>query len=728
MAIIIGILVHAVMATEIQVLHIDDEPGFLALTADYLEYTDDRISVESVTSSDEAVGILSAREFDCIISDYDMPGMEGIELLEIVREKYPDVPFILFTGKGSEDIASEAISAGVSDYLQKGGAERFEILANRIDNLVERAESVSTLRRFQQIAEAAGNAISFTDSDRVIEYVNPAFVDITGYSAEEAIGETFDILNSGKMPAGYYDDLWETLNDGGSWEDEVINCRKSGEVYYAFQTIAPVTNEEGDIEAYVTIQSDITERKQQESEIQQKEKKLRERTELYDTVVEESNDGIRIVQDGRVIFANSRMGEMVGRPQDELIGEKLEEIIHPDYETKIRTFHSRRWRGEDPPQQYEVRLATSTGDERWAELSVSRVTIDGEPASLTIFRDITARKERDRDLQIAHAQLENALNAGAIGTWEWSIPEDHIVAGREFSRAFGVDPGMAERGLEIADFVSSIHETDRERVENEIEAAMETCDEYETEYRVWDANDELRWILARGYVECDEEGHPVKFPGVIVDITDRKDMEHKLEQQNKYLNEFASVVSHDIRNPLSVAKGRVALASDECDSSHLVAVAEALDRIEELIGNLLTLARQGQPEGELDTCILADFVETCWSNVNTKDATIVSAIDGTIQMDHNRLQQLLENIFRNAVEHGGDDVTVTVGPLPNGFYVANDGPGIPPDKREKFSNLDTQRTSRVPESGSRSSSRSSMSMGGKSTCGRVNRAGRDSRF
>ncbi|AEN07772.1 PAS/PAC sensor signal transduction histidine kinase (plasmid) [halophilic archaeon DL31] len=170
---------------------------------------------------------------------------------------------------------------------------------------------------------------------------------------------------------------------------------------------------------------------------------------------------------------------------------------------------------------------------------------------------------------------------------------------------------------------------------------------------------------------------------VVRDITDRKERERELKRKNERLEEFASVVSHDLRNPLTVAQGRLDLAREECDSDHLTVVARAHDRMETLIEDLLALAREGETTMELEDVALADVTARCWQNVETADATLYIDTTHTIRADHARLQQLLENLIRNAVEHGGTDVTVKIGALADGFYIEDNGPGIPEETRAR---------------------------------------------
>jgi len=185
------------------------------------------------------------------------------------------------------------------------------------------------------------------------------------------------------------------------------------------------------------------------------------------------------------------------------------------------------------------------------------------------------------------------------------------------------------------------------------------------------------------------------------DITDRKERERELERQNDRLEEFASIVSHDLRNPLNVARGYVELAEETKSDEHFERVDDALERMADIVDDVLTLARQGRSLEETVPVALDNAAEEAWRNVTTDDAALVVEDAPTLAADPTRLGSLLENLFGNAVEHGGEDVTVTVGRIEEGdgtgtgssdssdgddgdvgFYVADDGVGIPEDRRD----------------------------------------------
>ncbi|MFW5963363.1 MAG: ATP-binding protein [Natronomonas sp.] len=174
---------------------------------------------------------------------------------------------------------------------------------------------------------------------------------------------------------------------------------------------------------------------------------------------------------------------------------------------------------------------------------------------------------------------------------------------------------------------------------------------------------------------------------LFTDVTQTERYRQKIERKNERLGRFASVVSHDLRNPLSVAHGRIELEREEraAESENLTAAADALDRMGRLIEDVLTLARAGDDIDDLRPVSLSSMAKRAWETVDVEGAELRIESDVTFEADPDRLQQALENLFRNSVEHAGPDVTVTVDSLDDGtgFYVEDDGPGIDPDLREE---------------------------------------------
>jgi PAS domain S-box-containing protein len=169
------------------------------------------------------------------------------------------------------------------------------------------------------------------------------------------------------------------------------------------------------------------------------------------------------------------------------------------------------------------------------------------------------------------------------------------------------------------------------------------------------------------------------------DVTEQIERERELSTQNERLEEFASIVSHDLRSPLAVAEGHLELAGATDENEHLAKAADALERSQTLIDDLLTLAREGEHVDEIEQVDLAEIAQSGWQTTETQSATLDASVTQTIQADRSRLQQLFENLYRNAVEHGGKDVTVSVGVIDDGFYVADTGAGIVDSEHEVIS-------------------------------------------
>jgi PAS domain S-box-containing protein len=161
-----------------------------------------------------------------------------------------------------------------------------------------------------------------------------------------------------------------------------------------------------------------------------------------------------------------------------------------------------------------------------------------------------------------------------------------------------------------------------------------------------------------------------------------EDRTESLERQNQRLDDFAGIVSHDLRNPLNTAEGYLDMAEETGDPEHFEQVRHSHERMRTIVDDVLTLAKQGQAVSGPETVAIDDVALTAWDTVETSEATIEIEVQGTVEADGDRLLQIFENLFRNAIDHGPADVTVRIGTLDRGFFVADDGPGIPEDERE----------------------------------------------
>lgn len=212
----------------IRVLHVDDDPQYTELTTTMLEDRGSNLDVTGETSVVEAMKHLEDSSVDCIISDYEMPNTDGLEFLDIVRETYPDLPFILFTGKGSEEIASEAIREGVTDYVRKkGGTEQFEVLSNRVNNAVERYKAEQrfweAMSWYKHLVEQNLAGVFIFQEGELI-YVNKRMATLFGSTQTELMNSPPKVIRDESSETSFTTFLSEIVED-----DDRFRCTFGGQ-------------------------------------------------------------------------------------------------------------------------------------------------------------------------------------------------------------------------------------------------------------------------------------------------------------------------------------------------------------------------------------------------------------------------------------------------------------------------------------------------------------------
>ncbi|WP_153952675.1 PAS domain S-box protein [Halosegnis longus] len=665
----------------IRVLHVDDEPDFADMTATFLEREHSQMTVRTTTNPEEGRRIVADADIDCIVSDYDMPHATGIEFLETIRDTYPDLPFILYTGKGSEEVAADAISAGVTDYLQKDtGNDQYKILANRIKNAVtarrSAVEAEQSRYRLEQILKTVPSCVVQLNYDGEFVFANDRAVEVLGLERSDLTSRA------------YNDPEWEIRDvNGEPIPDDQLpfrQVRDTGDPLYGFRhTIqwpdgtekillvngAPLFDADGSVESVVFSLTDITEQWEYEDRLEQTTARL-------EALFENSPDMIDVhTAEGTIVDANQQFCEALNQSPEELLGQKVWEVDRGlDPETVQETWE---WMDVGDRIELETEFTTNDGTSFPVEVHLTRLPLEDGDRFMAVSRDITEQKQRLQEIKSLKERLELAIEGANVGVWDWDMTTDAVEYNEQWAEMLGYT--LEELDPHLRTWESRVHPDDIEAVNAALDAHIEQKTEYyDSQHRMQTADGEWKWIRDLGrIVERDNDGEPLRAVGIHVDIDETKQHQRELEQKSERLEEFASIVSHDLRNPLGVASGYLEFVDDECDSPYIEDIEQAHERMEALIEGLLTLAREGKSASEQTPVTLADLLAECWDTVDTVDASLTLETNQTIMADECRLKQLFENLIRNAVEHGGSDVTITVGDLDNGFYIEDTGIGVP---------------------------------------------------
>ncbi len=358
--------------------------------------------------------------------------------------------------------------------------------------------------------------------------------------------------------------------------------------------------------------------------------------------------------------------------------------------------------------------ATEPGRLDQTDHDLVRVLATNAEAALDRAERVRQLRRREADLRREHSRLAALFENVPSPTASFSLQDEEPIV-RAVNPAFEEVFGYSEDelvGENIDDYITS---PDQQDEADEYNQKLVDGQNINVEVRRETADGPRDFLLDVVPFRLDEPN--IHGYAMYTDITDRKEHERELERQNDRLEEFASIVSHDLRNPLNVARGYLELAEQTGDDEYFERMDESLDRMHEIIESVLALARHGRSIEDVREFALSEAAEDAWRNVDTAGADLDVAGDVALDADPARFGSLLENLFRNAVEHGpadpaeparrdavehgstagrnaqrsedavehgGRDVTVTVGRLDDGtgFYVEDDGRGIPEDRRE----------------------------------------------
>ena len=590
----------------------------------------------------------------------------------------------------------------------RGDASLRGVFQDVTEREAKRREHRALAEEYEALFETSGDAIFILDvdadgDDPSFEFarLSPGYEEQTGLTTAAVRGETPRAVFGEETGANLVANYARCVEEGESisYREEV----DTGPAARFWETsLAPVTVDDETVRI-VGIARNVTEQVERERDLEATNRRLESLIEATPLTVAE------VDADGTIVRWNDEAEAMFGWSREEVVGEQ----VSPDT-TERRDEFLESWRralGGERIRAAEIQQETKAGDELELLLSVAPIPgPEGEVTStLAVVEDITEQKRSEarlRALQETAQRLSAAESTEAIGRlavdaaaevldlditamWEFDERADALVPTTTTDAAADLigTPPQFDRGEGLAWAAFEAGDT---QVYDDVQAAGDRYNpDTEIESEVLVPLGEYGLMITgstspREFSESDVD--LFRLLGATVEAAlARASREAELHRQNERLGEFASVVAHDLRNPLAVAQGFLDLAAETGDPDHFERVRSAHDRTERLVADLLALARGETEVEDAEAVDLAAVATEAWGYVDTNDASL--AVEGpvpTVTGDPGRLTQLFENLFRNAIEHGGRDIAVTVGRVADdGFYVEDDGAGIPPERRDE---------------------------------------------
>jgi len=444
-------------------------------------------------------------------------GLEAGKITDLI-ENMPEDEFQVFeTVHETKD--GERIPVEISSSLVRYHGE--EVILSIGRDISDRKEREAALRRTRRAVEAAGHAIYITDTDGHIEYVNPAFEEITGYDREEVLGETPSILKSGEMPESYAENLWDTILAGEVWEEELINRRKDGDLYHVHQTISPVRDDDGEVDGFVAIQTDITDRKA-----------LDRRQRRFRQALEGSEELFAAIDcDQRLLFSNERYREFHGLEDADLEGRHLQSILGDDAYGDVADEIERVLDGAS------VQFTTTrTHPERGPRLlsTIYHPIRDDEGevrGAIASMRDVTEEREESRRLETLIGNLPGIVYRCRLEPG-WPM---EFVGGR--CQEITGYPASKLEADEVLWGEDVVHPDDQARIAAESQAAVEANEPFELTYRIRTADGETRWIWEQGREVSTVTDDGTMLEGFMLDVTEQQRRQSEIRQKSRAMDE-----------------------------------------------------------------------------------------------------------------------------------------------------------------------------------------------